>query len=174
MLNRFPLELLSHRGATVAGVLPRVLTAFLVVIAMTPWPRPSAEAAPTPVPECRAQSAGERPSATADDIVNCTYTRLGPGRVRLTVLYTYASPLGQDNIWLGVDVLAGSNRLKWFGYRPVPIKSSSGTAAVEVIFGVNNPPAPALSTDQVEFFLYVGGGQIFYRKLFALKLDWQR
>lgn len=27
-------------------------------------------------------------------------------------------------------------------------------------------------TDQVEFFMYVGGGQIFYRKIFNLKLEW--
>src|SRR3990172_1184739 len=74
-----------------------------------------------PAPECRPQSAGERPSATSDDIVNCIFARLRPGRVRLTVSYTYASSLGKTNIWLGVDVLAGGNRLKWFGYRPAPI-----------------------------------------------------
>lgn len=156
------------------ALVPRVLAAFAVALAMTPRLGPPVQAAPGPIAECRAQPSAEHPSATADDIVNCTYTRLGPGRVRLTVQYTYASPLGRDNIWMGVDVLAGGNRLKWFGYRPVPVTASSGTAAVEVIFGVNSPPAPTVSTDQVEFFLYVGGGQIFYRKLFTLKLDWRR
>lgn len=130
-------------------------------------------AAATPVPECRPQSAGERPSATSDDIVNCIFERLGPSRVRLTVSYTYASSLGKTNIWLGVDVLAGGNRLKWFGYRPAPIAASSGTVSLELIFGVNNPPARTLTTDQVEFFMYVGGGQIFHRKMFNLRLDWQ-
>ena len=151
----------------------RLLAALLFVGLGTPWVGTPAAATPAPVPECRAQPAGERPSTTADDIVNCVYTRLSPGRARLSVTYIYASPLGKENIWMGVDVLAGGNRLKWFGYRPVPITTSSGTAAVELIFGVNNPPARSLSTDQVEFFLYVGGGQIFFRKLFTLKLDWQ-
>lgn len=44
---------------------------------------------------------------------------------------------------MGVDVLAGGSRPKWFGYRPVPITASGGTATVGVIFGVNDPPAPA-------------------------------
>lgn len=166
----------------------RFLGSILLLMLLVPWPgAPSLEAAPTPGPavqspatapapmvECRAQSAGDRPRATADDLANCVYTRVGPGRVRLTVAYTYASSLGKQNIWLGVDVLAEGNRLKWFGYRPVPITGSSGTASVELIFGVNDPPARALSTDEVEFFMYVGGGQIFFRKMFALKLDWQR
>jgi hypothetical protein len=99
---------------------------------------------------------------------------VAPGRVRLAVAYTYASSLGKQNIWLGVDVLAEGNRLKWFGYRPVPVTGSTGMATVELIFGVNDPPARSLSTDQVEFYMYVGGGQIFFRKMFALKLEWQR
>ena len=138
-------------------------------------PSPAAPSPVTPSPqasECRPAAGGERPSATADDIVNCVYERLGSGRIRLTVAYTYASPLGRQNIWLGVDVLAGGNRLKWFGYRPAPITSSSGTASIEIIFGVNNPPAQRLATDQVEFFMYVGGGQIFSRKIFNLKVEW--
>jgi hypothetical protein len=172
--------------------LVRFLAPLLLVILGVPWadapataipawatPSPAAVAqspavVPPPPGECRAQSAGERPRATADDIANCVYTRLGQGRVRLAVAYTYASSLGKQNIWLGVDVLAEGNRLKWFGYRPVPITGSSGTAAVELIFGVNDPPTRSLITDQIEFFMYVGGGQIFYRKMFALKLDWQR
>ncbi len=153
--------------------LPALVLIAGLLVGLAPARGTPAAAAPAPAPECRAQAAGERPSATADDVVNCVYTRLGPGRVRLTVAYTYASPLGKENIWLGVDVLAGGNRLKWFGYRPVPITGSSGTASVELIFGVNNPPARSLSTDQVEFFMYVGGGQIFFRRLFTLKLDWQ-
>lgn len=166
----------------------RFLGSIMLLMLWVPWPGgPSLAAAPTPAPvvqspamapapmvECRAQSAGDRPRATADDLANCMYTREGPGRVRLSVAYTYASSLGKQNIWLGVDVLAEGNRLKWFGYRPVPITGSSGTASVELIFGVNDPPARALSTDEVEFFMYVGGGQIFFRKMFALKLDWQR
>jgi hypothetical protein len=137
---------------------------------------PAVQPAPptAPVVECHAQSSGDRPRLTADDVADCVYTRLGPGRVRLTVAYTYASSLGKQNIWLGVDVLAEGSRLKWFGYRPVAITGSSGAASVELIFGVNDPPARSLTTDQVEFFMYVGGGQIFFRKMFALKLDWQR
>lgn len=139
---------------------------------------PASPAAPAPqlaaatAPECQARSAGERPSATTDDIVNCVVERLGASRARLTVAYTYASPLGKPNIWLGTDLLAGGNRLKWFGYRPAPITASSGTVTLEVVFGVNSPPAGKLATDQVEFFMYVGGGQIFYRKVFALKHEW--
>ncbi len=148
------------------------ISAIVVLTAVIPR-HTAAAPAPTPVAECRAQSAGERPSPTADDIVNCVFERLGAGRVRLSVSYTYASPLGKSNIWLGMDVLAGGNRLKWFAYRPVPITASSGTAAMELIYGVNGPPARTLTTDHVEFFIYVGGGQIFYRKLFTAKLDWQ-
>ncbi|MDR7481701.1 MAG: hypothetical protein QN183_10730 [Armatimonadota bacterium] len=33
-------------------------------------------------------------------------------RLRVTVAYTYASPLGQQNVWLGADLLAGGHRLK--------------------------------------------------------------
>ncbi|MBI3997494.1 MAG: hypothetical protein HY355_00575 [Armatimonadetes bacterium] len=141
-----------------------------VAHAQTPAPQPAAS---PPLPECRSQSSGEKPRATTDDIVNCVVERLGPSRVRLTVAYTYASPLGRQNIWLGVDLLAGGNRLKWFGYRPAPINTSSGTASIEIVYGVNNPPPDRLLTDQVEFFLYVGGGQIFYRKLFTFKNEWQ-
>src|SRR3970040_849761 len=83
----------------------------------------SAAAAP-PGPECRPPSAGETPIATSDDIVNCIFDRLGPGRVRLTVSYTYASSLGKTNIWLGVDVLAGGNRLKRVGYCPPPVAAT--------------------------------------------------
>ncbi len=69
--------------------------------------------------------------------------------------------------------MAGGNRLKWFGYRPAPIMTSSGTASLELVYGVNNPAAGKLATDQVEFFMYVGGGQIFLRKAFVLKHEWQ-
>jgi len=151
-------------------VIPLLLIAALILTGAPPARRPAA-AAP-PLPECRPQSGGERPSATADDITDCVFARLGPGRVRLSVAYTYASPLGKQNIWMGLDVLAGGNRLKWFSYRPVAIASSGGNATFEVIFGVNSPPARTLATDQVEFFLYVGGGQIFYRRLFNVRLDW--
>lgn len=157
------------------SLLSVVTIAVLVILAA-----PATQAAPaTPAAaspqgaECRAQSAGERPSATADDIVNCVVERLGPARIRVSVVYTYASPLGKQNILLGVDVLAGGNRLKWFGYRPAPITASSGTASLEIVFGLNNPPAGKLTTDQVELFMYVGGGQIFYRKMYSLKHDWQ-
>ncbi len=131
-------------------------------------------ATPSPaIPECRAVASGERPSATADDLANCVFERLGKNRVRVTAAYTYASPLGRQNIFLGMDVLAGGNRLKWFGYRPAPVTASGGTAALEIVFGLNNPPTPTLTTDQIELFMYVGGGQIFFRKLFNLKLEWQ-
>lgn len=157
------------------ALLCAIATAAVLVGVVAP---PPLGAGSTPVPsspqaaECRPAGAGERPSATADDIVNCVVERLGPGRIRLTVTYTYASPLGRQNIWLGVDLLAGGNRLKWFGYRPAQMTASSGTASIEIIFGVNSPPAQRLMTDQVEFFMYVGGGQIFYRKIFNLKLEW--
>lgn len=148
-------------------------TAVLVAaISVGTIPAGPAEAAP-PIAECQPKSTGQRPSATADDIVNCVVQRAGASRVRLTVTYTYASPLGNQNILLGVDMLAEGNRLKWFGYRPATINGSSGTATIEVVFGVNSPPAGKLTTDQVEFFMYIGGGQIFYRRMFTLKHDWQ-
>lgn len=134
---------------------------------------PSGAEAASAVGECQPQSPGERPSLTSDDIVNCVVERISPTRIRVSVTYTYASPLGNRNIWLGMDVLAGGNRLKWFGYRPAQITSSSGVATVEMNYGHNDPPRGKLSTDQVEFFMYVGGGQIFYRKMFTLKHDWQ-
>jgi len=133
---------------------------------------PGARAAPV-AGECRTQSAGEQPSATADDIVNCVIEQQSPTRVRLSVTYTYGSPLGTQNIWMGLDVLAGGNRLKWFNYRVAAITRSSGVATFEIVYGQNNPPAGRLTTDQLEFFLYVGGGQIFYRKSFNFKHDWQ-
>ncbi len=152
----------------------RIVTAVLLTVGLAiPVGLPAPAAAAAPTAECRSQSASERPSATSDDVVNCVVQRLGPSRVKLTVTYTYASPLGNQNILLGVDLLADGNRLKWFGYRPAPINGSSGTAMIEVVFGVNSPPAGKLTTDHVEFFMYVGGGQIFYRKMFTLKNDWQ-
>jgi hypothetical protein len=110
---------------------------------------------------------------TADDITDCVVSTVSPTRVRLSVAYTYASPMGTQNIWMGIDVLAGGNRLRWFGYRPVPITASSGTATFEILFGLNNPPKGTLVTDQIEVFMYVGGGQIFYRRLFAFQHTWQ-
>ncbi len=155
-------------------VATRIVTAVLLTVGLAiPLERPASAAPAAPNAECRAQSANERPSATSDDIVNCVVQRLGPSKVKLTVTYTYASPLGNQNILLGVDLLADGNRLKWFGYRPAPVNGSGGTATIEVVFGVNSPPAGKLTTDQVEFFMYVGGGQIFYRKMFTLKNDWQ-
>lgn len=152
----------------------RIVTAVLLTAGLaTPVGFPASAAAAAPSAECRLQSASERPSATSDDIVNCVVQRVGPSRAKLTVTYTYASPLGNQNILLGVDLLADGNRLKWFGYRPAPVNGSGGTATIEVVFGVNSPPAGKLTTDHVEFFMYVGGGQIFYRKMFTLKNDWQ-
>ena len=155
-------------------VATRIVTAVLLTVGLAiPVGLPSPAAAAAPTAECRSQSASERPSAPSDDIVNCVVQRLGPSRVKLTVTYTYASPLGNQNILLGVDLLADGNRLKWFGYRPAAVNGSGGTATIEVVFGVNSPPAGKLTTDHVEFFMYVGGGQIFYRKMFTLKNDWQ-
>ncbi len=74
---------------------------------------------------------------------------------------------------MGIDVLASGNRLKWFGYRPAAITGSSGTATIEIVYGQNSPPKDAISTDQIELFMYVGGGQIFYRKMFKLKHEWK-
>ncbi len=150
-----------------------VLVSILTATAQPGSSAPPAAVAAAPTAECRPASAGEKPSATADDLVNCVTERLAPSRVRFSVAYTYASSLGKQNIWMGADVLAGGNRLKWFGYRPAPIGASSGTASLELVFGLNNPPAGKLTTDQVEFFMYVGGGQVFYRKMFTLKQDWQ-
>ncbi|MBI3974776.1 MAG: hypothetical protein HY334_00110 [Armatimonadetes bacterium] len=152
-------------------------TAIVILAAASlPVPRLIAAAPATPappLPECRQTSSAERPKATTDDLANCLFERLGGGRIRVTAAYTYASSLGRQNIFLGVDVLAAGNRLKWFGYRPAPITPSSGTASIEVVFGLNNPPTRTLITDQIELFMYIGGGQIFFRKLFNLRLEWQ-
>jgi hypothetical protein len=151
-----------------------VITLTLITTARTTGAAPSPTATPAPAgAECRAQSAGDRPSLVTDDIVNCVITLTAPQRVRLTVNYTYASPLGNRGIWMGVDVLAAGNRLKWFGYRPAAITGSSGTATIEIMYGQNAPPRDPLSTDQIELFMYVGGGQIFYREIFALKHEWR-
>jgi hypothetical protein len=148
---------------------------LLMILAAGTFSAPSAlpAAYAAPVAECRTANAGEKPNPTADDLVNCVAERLSSSKVRVSVAYTYASPLGKQNVWLGADVLAGGNRLKWFGYRPAPISGSNGTASLELVFGLNSPPAGKLSTDQIEFFMYVGGGQVFYRKMFTLKQDWQ-
>ena len=149
-----------------------ILTLVTVLVSTGSSTPPIAVAAATTA-ESRPASAAEKPNATADDLVNCVAERLGPSKVRVSVTYTYASSWGKQNIWMGADVLAGGNRLKWFGYRPAPINGSSGTVSLELVFGLNNPPAGKLTTDQVEFFMYVGGGQVFYRKMFTLKQDWQ-
>ncbi len=150
-----------------------LMVAIVTVVTFAGVAVPGIPAAPAPAGECRPQSAGEKPSPTTDDIVNCVVEQQSPKQVRVSVTYTYASPLGYQNIWMGLDVLAGGNRLKWFNYRVVPISRSSGTVSFEILYGQGSPPAGKLTTDQVEFFLYVGGGQIFYRKLFTLKHDWQ-
>jgi len=151
----------------------RELTILLAMALIAPVATAAPAATATPASECRPQSANERPSLTADDVANCVIASATPTRLRLTVSYTYASALGQQNIWLGADVLAGGQRLKWFGYRPGAITGSSGTATLEIIYGQNDPPRGRLTTDQVELFMYVGGGQIFFRKLFALRHEWQ-
>jgi hypothetical protein len=148
-----------------------VLVFALIGVVALPSGLPAAPA--PPVGECRPQSTGERPSLTADDIVNCVASGAGATRLRVSVAYTYASPLGRQNIWMGIDVLAGGNRLKWFGYRPVAVTGSTGTAEFEIVYGLNDPPKGKLTTDQIEVFMYVGGGQIFYRRLFNLKHEWQ-
>jgi hypothetical protein len=146
-----------------------VLVFALIGVVALPSGLPAAPA----VGECRPQSAGERPNLTADDVVNCVVGSAGTTRLRVSVAYTYASPLGRQNIWMGIDVLAGGNRLKWFGYRPVAVTGSTGTAEFEIVYGLNDPPKGKLTTDQIEVFMYVGGGQIFYRRLFNLKHEWQ-
>lgn len=156
-------------GAALAAAAATATPAVTTTLAAPSTPTPTV----TPAGECRLQSANERLSLTADDIANCVIAAATPTRIRLTVSYTYASALGKQNIWLGADILAGGNRLKWFGYRPAAVSGSSGTATIEITYGQNDPPRGRLTTDQVEFFMYVGGGQIFFRKLFALKHDWQ-
>jgi hypothetical protein len=151
-----------------------VIALTLITTARATGAAPSPTATPTPAAaECRAQSGGERPSPITDDVVNCVITQAAPQRVRVTVNYTYASPLGNRGIWMGVDVLAAGNRLKWFGYRPAAITGSTGTATIEIVYGQNSPPKDPIATDQIELFMYVGGGQIFYRKIFALKHEWR-
>lgn len=145
---------------------------LLVISGVIPPAGRLATAAPS-VGECRPQSAGERPVLTADDIVNCVVLSASPTQMRVSVAFTYASAMGNQNIWMGIDMLAADNRLKWFGYRPAPVTSSSGTATFEILYNRNNPPKGTLMTDQIEFFMYVGGGQIFYRRLFTLKHAWQ-
>jgi len=160
---------------TVGRAVFLIIVVMLAAVSLSLVQRSAAgPAAPSPaIPECRAVASGERPSATADDLANCVFERLGKNRVRVTAAYTYASPLGRQNIFLGMDVLAGGNRLKWFGYRPAPITASGGVATMEIVFGLNNPPTRTLITDQIELFMYVGGGQVFFRKLFTLRLEWQ-
>jgi hypothetical protein len=126
-----------------------------------------------PQPECRLQAGSDQPATTKDDIANCVVEKLGPSRIKLTVAYTFASQPGSRNVFLGADVLAGGNRLKWFSLRPVAVTRSTGTLSLEINYGTNDPPKQ-VTTDQVEFYMYVGGGQIFFRKMFALKNDWQR
>jgi hypothetical protein len=160
------------RSPTISMIgLVLLVTAIGAGLVISPAPLRAAPAAT--VGECRPQSGNERPSLTADDIVNCVMSDASATRMRVSVAFTYASPLGNRNIWMGIDVLAGGNRLKWFGYRPVPVSGSTGTATIDIVYGPNNPPKGTITTDQVEFFMYVGGGQIFYRRLFTLKHDWQ-
>lgn len=159
-------EVMRMRSALICQIIAVTVAAVMVA------PSPLRAAAP-PAAECRNQSSAERPNLTADDIANCVIESAGPTRLKLSAAYTYASPLGKQNIWMGLDVLAGGNRLKWFGYRPASITSSSGTLSVEIVYGQNSPPKGKLTTDQVELFLYVGGGQIFFRKLFTLKHGWE-
>ncbi len=61
---------------------------------------------------------------------------------------------------------------EWFGVRPAPITGSKGTATLEMQYGYNAPPA-TVTTDAIEFSMYVGGAQVFFRKTFALALDWR-
>ena len=150
----------------------RTIVVLIMAILICLPPGLDATAAPVAA-ECRLQSAGEKPSLAADDIVDCVTSNPSSTRLRVRVAFTYASPLGGQNIWMGLDVLSGGNRLKWFGYRPVPITRSSGTAEFEILYGPNDPPKGKLVTDQIEVFMYVGGGQIFYRRLFNLKHEWQ-
>ena len=155
------------RMAFIGGVMVLAVAAGLAAPPHLP------AATPPPAAECRLQGSAERPNLTADDIANCFVAGASPTRLKISAAYTYASPLGKQNIWMGLDVLAGGNRLKWFGYRPAPIASSSGTATIEIVYGQNAPPRGKLTTDQVELFLYVGGGQIFFRKMFTLKHNWE-
>lgn len=151
----------------------RHVALILAMVGLTALPS-GLQAAPAPtIGECRSQGAGERANLTSDDVVNCVVGSASATRLRVGVTYTYASPLGRQNIWMGIDVLSGGNRLKWFGYRPVAITGGSGTAEFEIIYGLNDPPKGKLTTDQIEFFMYVGRGQIFHRRLFTLKHDWQ-
>ncbi len=141
-----------------------------------PNPIPAPTASPAQASqgsECRPVAGDDRLNEGGNDIANCVVELKGPTRVRLSVRYAYTSTLGTQNIWMGLDVLAGGNRLRWFNYRVVPITGSSGTASFEIAYGQNNPPAGKLTTDQVEFFMYVGGGQIFSRRMFNVNLDWQ-
>jgi len=146
------------------------LVALSCLVIVVSWPTATVAQA---LPECKAQAGSDQPIVTKDDVANCVVEKLGPSRVKLTVAYTFASQPGSKNIFLGADVLAGGNRLKWFSLRPVAITKSTGTVSVELNFGANDPPKQ-LTTDQVEFYMYVGGGQIFFRKMFTLKNDWQR
>lgn len=131
-----------------------------------------AHAAPAQPEPCLERSASVRPQPTADDLADCVYQRLDARRIRVTVAYTYASPLGAQNIWLTANVVAGGAALKWFGVRPAPITGSRGTATLELIYGFNSPP-PAITSDAVEFLMFVGGAQVFFKKTFGLRAEWR-
>lgn len=123
--------------------------------------------------QCRSQSSGELPSPSRDDITDCVVEQLSSARIRLSISYTNFSRRGNTNTWLGADVLAGNSRLKWFGYRPAQILDPAGRASIEIVFGVERPPIDTVTTDQVELFMFVGKGEIFYRQAFNLKFDWK-
>lgn len=122
--------------------------------------------------QCGGQSSGKQPNPSRDDMTNCIVEQLNLSRIRVSVSYTNFSRRGNANTWLGADVLASGTRLKWFGYRPAQLVDS-GKATVEIIFGVESPPSDRATTDQVELFMFVGKGEIFYRKAFNLNHEWK-
>ncbi len=126
-----------------------------------------------PAPVCRQGAQPGAGAASGDDITDCTYERLGPARLRLTVMYSYSGSRGLTNVWLGADALAGGTRFKIFGFRPIPVARGSGRVTSTELFFTEKPPTATLTTDRVELFMYVGGGEIFVRRTFLLRFDWQ-
>lgn len=109
--------------------------------------------------------------AAVDSIRNLRVNRVTDDELRVAVDYTYSGGHG-ENVYMGVYALRNGQKERWFGYRPTQIFPGAGTATVDLVLLTDRNPPVGLTTDQIQFEMYVGGGSSFHQQTFDYTRTW--
>jgi len=106
-----------------------------------------------------------------NNVTNLRVNSATDERMTLTVDYTYDGSQGND-VYLYVSALHAGQIQRWFTYRPTPIKRGSGTATVAIGLSEGQNLTANMTTEQLQFRMYVGSQPSFYQQTFDFAKNW--